>query len=114
MILFLQEQCRQEWGSEFPKPVKVGTQNGQPIIKFQNHETDCNPSSYVLGDYRKLVIQGTNGPSDDFFLPERMTAAEFIDFAARRCGAFNVWGAAWTSPAPTKSRATSKGRCARR
>jgi hypothetical protein len=64
IILLLQELCRQEWGSEFPKPVKVGTPGGQPIIKFENHEVDRNPSSYVLGDHRKLVILGNNGLYD--------------------------------------------------
>jgi hypothetical protein len=71
-----QEQCRQEWGSEFPKPVKVGFQNGEHIIKFKNHEGDKNPSSFVLGNYRKLVIQGNNGPLGDWFLPDHMTAAD--------------------------------------
>ena len=110
IILLLQEQCRQEWGSEFSKPVKVGTQDGQPIIKFQNHEADSNPSSYVLGDYRKLVIHGNHGPSGDLFLPEHMTAAEFIDFSARRCGAPKDSAVAWTSPAPAKFSAKTKGR----
>jgi hypothetical protein len=109
MILLLQEQCRQEWGSEFPKPVKVGFQNGQPIIKFKNHEGDKNPSSYVLGDYRRFVIQGNNGPLGDWFLPDRMTAAEFTDFTARRCGATKVSGAAWTSPAPVRFWTKSNG-----
>jgi hypothetical protein len=110
MILLLQEQCRQEWGSDFPKPVKVGIQDGQPIIKFQNHEADRNPSSYVLGDYRKLVIQGNNGPPGNWFLPDHMTAAEFYDFTARRCGATRVSGAAWESQPPPRPWKRSNGK----
>jgi hypothetical protein len=110
IILLLQEQCRQEWGPEFPKPVRVGIQDGQPIIKFQNHEEDRNPSSYVLGDYRKLVIQGNNGPPGDWFLPDHMTAAEFYGFTARRCGATRVSVAAWESQPPPRPWMKSNGK----
>jgi hypothetical protein len=60
--------------------------------------------------YRRLVILGNNGPSGDLFLPDRMTAAEFTDFTARRCGASKVSSAVWASRPPTKPWGKSNGK----
>ena len=109
-ILIMQEQCRVEWVSEFPRPVKVLYQSGEPIIKFQNHQGDKNPSSYVLGEHRKLVILGNGGPTGDLYLPDHMNASEFVEFALMRCGVITIPAASLAAPVPGKSEKRAKAK----
>ena len=109
-ILIMQEQCRVEWVSEFPKPVKVLYQSGEPIIKFQNHQGDKNPSSYVLGEHRTLVILGNGGPTGDLYLPDHMNASEFVEFALMRCGVITIPAVSLAAPVPGQSEKRSKAK----
>ncbi|MGB6078509.1 MAG: hypothetical protein WBF99_03535 [Xanthobacteraceae bacterium] len=85
VITELQSICLQEWG-EYPKPVSVEYQNGQWIIHFQNNGADKNPSTIVAGDNRKLLLRGKNSFSQDFFLPDHMTAQELVGHLDNRFG----------------------------
>jgi hypothetical protein len=87
MIQLLQELCYDDWGTEFPKPVGIGKQNGDRRINFKNHEMDKNPATFVLGNFRMLDILGSP-PRDDrqLFLPDGMTANEMVNYVAARCG----------------------------
>jgi hypothetical protein len=82
MLLALQDQCAAQWG-EYPRPVSIQTQDGQWLFKFKNHEADKNPSTFVLGNYKRLMINGTNAFSREFFLPDEMSAQVLGNYLSR-------------------------------
>jgi hypothetical protein len=57
MLAALRAECASEWG-DYPYPTSIEQQQGQWLFKFKNHANDQNPSSLVLGGYRKLEIRG--------------------------------------------------------
>jgi hypothetical protein len=79
------EECSQEWG-EYPQPVGITNQGGEWRVNFKNHADDQNPSTIVMGDHRKLMVNGRHHFSNDFYLPDGMTAQELVDYAYYRCG----------------------------
>lgn len=74
----LTECCRDEWG-DFPQPVSVGMERGQWIVHFRNHPNDKNPSTVVMGDFSKLLLQGAHSFSRDFNLPNELSADELCE-----------------------------------
>ncbi len=65
----------------------MGTQNGRWLIQFQNHPNDRNPSTLVLGEYRRLQLNGQHSfGNSQFFLPDHMTANELAEHVRFRCG----------------------------
>ena len=86
MLEMVQEICAAEWESEYPKPASILRQNGEWLIKFHNHSQDRNPSTIVLGPYRKLELAGKHSYTRDFFLPDQMTAQELGDHVYACCG----------------------------
>ena len=52
------------------------------IPNFYNHSGDNRPSSYVRGDFKKLVLIGRQAPKGKFFIPDDMTANELGDYLA--------------------------------
>ena len=103
MLFDLQDQCQLEWG-EYPRPVEIGTQNGEWIFHFQNHEGDAKPSTFVYGDYRKLQINGRSDFKREFFLPDNLSAQEMGNYLAQKYGAQLP-----TGPASAKSAAGDEG-----
>jgi len=87
MIPMMQEILREEFGSEFPKPVSVSHRNDQWTINFKNHEGDQHPTTYVSGSYRRLDLLGRHNFEKDFYLPDHMSADGFCSFVGAHCGA---------------------------
>src|SRR5262249_2573869 len=54
----LKEICRDEWGSEYPKPVSAHDDGAAWVINFKNRAGDMKPSTVVKGPYRRLVLNG--------------------------------------------------------
>jgi hypothetical protein len=91
----LGEACFSEWG-EWPKPAEASIQDGEWLFRFRNHAADRNPSTLVLGDHRRLLLNGQHGFGDrQFFLPDGMTAQELGNHLADRLG--------WRDPAPLQN-----------
>jgi hypothetical protein len=86
MIQELQDMCAAEWGP-YPRPVSMALQGDEWLFKFKNHEHDANPSTLVLGGYRRLQLNGTHTFTQAFYLPEGMTAQDLGDLLALRFGA---------------------------
>jgi hypothetical protein len=72
------ECCREEWG-EFPEPVDVRPDGGEWIINFRNHAHDKNPSTIVKGQYRRLILNGAHSFTQDFYLPDQLSADELCE-----------------------------------
>jgi hypothetical protein len=53
----------------------------------KNHEHDANPSTLVLGGYRRLQLNGRHAFTQAFYLPEGLTAQDLGDLLALRFGA---------------------------
>jgi hypothetical protein len=79
----MQALCSGEWG-EYPKPVRFDLVD--KAIYFRNNESDQNPSTFVKGGYRKLVINGESNFDRDYFLPDGLTAEQLLDHLALRVG----------------------------
>jgi hypothetical protein len=72
------QSCRDEWGV-YPEPVAVWNDNGEWIINFRNHANDRNPSTFVKGSYRRLILNGAHTFTRDFFLPDHLSANELCE-----------------------------------
>ena len=91
----LGEACFSEWG-EWPKPAEASIQNGEWLFRFRNHAGDRNPSTIVLGNHRRLLLNGRHEFGDrQFFLPDGMTAQDLGNHLAERLG--------WRDPAPLQN-----------
>lgn len=98
LVPLLQEECRMEWGGEYPKPVVISQQHGDWIIKFKNHTGDKNPATIVIGQHRRLMIKGRHEFGDQqFYLPDHMTANDLVDYLLHRTGQTP------TNPSPEQS-----------
>ena len=87
MVALLQQFCRDEWGSDYPKPVEVGRQGDEWKINFKNHPDDKKPSSVVIGCQRMLLLNGRHFfGSHRFFLPDGMSAKELCEHVTARLG----------------------------
>jgi hypothetical protein len=87
MLEELRLSCECEWGPDpHPIPVEIGKQNGEWIFKFRNHPEDRKPSTFVLGKYRKLQLNGNHTFTKEFYLPDHMTAQETGNHLALRFG----------------------------
>ena len=87
MLEELRFSCECEWGPDsHPFPVEIGRQNDEWIFKFRNHAEDQNPSTFVLGNYRKLQLNGHHTFTKEFYLPDHMTAQEIGNHLALRFG----------------------------
>ena len=74
----LEDCCRDEWG-DYPKPAAVRDDRGDWVINFWNHANDKNPSTLVKGSYRRLIINGTNSFTQDFYLPDHLSANDLCE-----------------------------------
>ncbi|MEH2562436.1 hypothetical protein [Bradyrhizobium sp. AZCC 2289] len=70
-----------EWG-KFPKLASIQPCGDGWVFRFYNHSGDTSPDTYVRGDYKKLVLVGSNTPAGNYFLPDDMTANDFGDYLA--------------------------------
>ncbi len=52
----IRDACETEWDAPFPRAEKLGTEAGEITIRFANHADDKNPSTFVKGEFRKLVV----------------------------------------------------------
>jgi hypothetical protein len=86
MVNELASMCRIEWGSEFPKPIRMLKERGHWIIHFQNHPNDRTPSTIAKDDFTTLLILGHSAPSGPFTLPGGLSADELGDYLGRRFG----------------------------
>jgi hypothetical protein len=86
-IGLMQDLCSSEWGCEYPMPVAIGQQNEDVVVRFKNHAEDRNPSTVCIGQHRKLLVAGNYAFKGDFYLPDNMTADEFVRHVQLRCGA---------------------------
>lgn len=86
-IGLMQDLCRSEWGSEYPMPVAISRQNEDVMVRFKNHAEDRNPSTVCIGQHRKLLVAGNHTFEGNFYLPDNMTADEFVRHVQLRCGA---------------------------
>jgi hypothetical protein len=87
MLEELRLSCECEWGPDpHPAPVEIGKQNDEWIFKFRNHPEDRKPSTFVLGNYRKLQLNGNHTFTKEFYLPDHMTAQETGNHLALRFG----------------------------
>ncbi|MFD0461705.1 hypothetical protein ACFQY9_07205 [Microvirga aerilata] len=68
-------------------PVAIGQQNGDVVVRFKNHAVDRSPSTVCIGQHRKLLLAGNHELKGDFYLPDKMTADEFVRHVQLRCGA---------------------------
>jgi hypothetical protein len=85
-LVLLQQMCSNEWGT-YPKPVQIGTQGQDWIIRFKNHANDKKPSTFVLGEYRKLELLGAGHDlQGNYFLPDNLSANEIVEHIRRRSG----------------------------
>jgi hypothetical protein len=75
----IQECCRAEWGSEYPKPSAVRIEGGEWTINFWNHANDKKPSTFVKGSYRRLKLNGAHSFTQEFYLPDHMSADELCE-----------------------------------
>jgi hypothetical protein len=73
--------CEDEWGAPLPQAMRIDVEGGQPIIHFANHAQDQKPSSFVKGNFKKLIILGKNNFQREFYLPGDLTASELISWA---------------------------------
>jgi hypothetical protein len=73
----LEECCQEEWG-DYPKPAAARFDGRDWIINFRNAPDDENPSTFVKGPYRRLLVGGRHADSftQTFFLPDHMCADE--------------------------------------
>ena len=86
LVSLLQDECRTEWG-EYPKPIDVSQQHGDWVINFQNHPGDQKPSTIVIGQNRRLILNGRHDFGErQFYLSDHMNANETINHLARRTG----------------------------
>ena len=85
MLKEFQEVCATEWGP-YPRPVFIKQQKGEWLFKFENNEADKNPSTIVLGGYRKLQINGKHHFEQEFYLPDDMTAQEWGNYLCDKYG----------------------------
>ena len=85
VLAAIQDLCRQEWGSEYPKPVAYEWRNtGSYCINFQNDEHDKHPATFVFGQNRTINFRGEQQISDLKFLPDGMTADEIVKHCIER------------------------------
>jgi len=75
----LSQVCHALWG-DYPKPVTISDQSDGYAINFQNHEKDQNPSTVVVGEYDRLIIngRGLEAHRQDYLLP--LSANELIEY----------------------------------
>jgi hypothetical protein len=85
MIDEARDWCRAEWGA-YPELAEMRPQGGDWLLRVRSDAGDRKPSTIVLGDYRKLQINGQHSFKREFFLPDGMTANEFGGFFAVRFG----------------------------
>jgi hypothetical protein len=87
MLEELRFSCESEWGPDpHPIPMEIGRQKDEWIFKFRNHAEDRKPSTFVLGNYRKLHLNGKHTFTKEFYLPDHMTAQETGNHLALRFG----------------------------
>ena len=104
LVSLLQDECRTEWGREYPKPVEVDRQHGDWVIKFRNHPADKKPSTIVMGQNRRLMINGRHNFEDQqFYLSDQMSANETIDYLQRRTGQAPIVSSEPLTPRITKT-----------
>ena len=68
LVRLLQEDCCRNWGQEYPLPIDVDLRNDDAIIYFRNNAEDRNPSTVCIGDYRRLLLNGSHDFGDRPFL----------------------------------------------
>ena len=83
-INLLRDITAAEWG-EYPEPVSIRLEGGENVIHFRNHADDRKPSTFVRGDYRRLVLLGAHAfGGRDFWLPDHMSANELAGHVSAR------------------------------
>lgn len=83
----IRNQCCQTWDSDYPRLEGIDRNQGESRLLFANGPTDKNPSSYVRGDYQRLVLQGSpEFGNKTFWLPDDFSANEIVEFWSRLQG----------------------------
>jgi hypothetical protein len=59
--------------------VTVRNDGGEWVINFRNHPNDSNPSTIVKGSYRRLILNGAHSFTQDFYLPDHLSADELCE-----------------------------------
>jgi hypothetical protein len=84
LLLRIRECCRDEWGGEYPKPAAVRSDGREWTINFWNNADDKNPSTVVKGSYRRLKLNGAHSFTQEFYLPDHMSADELCENLAEQ------------------------------
>jgi len=77
LIDLLTDHLQPHWGP-YPKPAHVTQDGVYNLVHFWNSEDDAHPSTFVRGDYRKLVCAGKDAQTGDLFLPDGLTLDETL------------------------------------
>ena len=70
VLIRFQDACFAEWGTEYPKPVRIDIEHDQRVCWFANSPEDQNPSSVMRYDWTGLSLAGAHDFTKAFALPK--------------------------------------------